>query len=186
MYSLVTILRTTALYIWKFERGDLKNPHHKNCNYVMWLMLIKLILVIIFQYTHISMQGTWVWCLGQNDPLEKERVAHSSILAWKIPWTEEAGGLQSMESWVRHNLVTKPPPLYVVYLKLLCKLYFNKMFRFFSHHQLYHKGYVPSVCNGQDQLQCLKFRKTGTILWLWDSSQQDLALCEHFKPSMSL
>ena len=35
---------------------------------------------------------------------------HSSILAWEIPWTEESGGLQSMVSQVRHNLVTKPPP----------------------------------------------------------------------------
>ena len=36
--------------------------------------------------------------LGQEDPLEKEMTAHSSILAWKIPWTEEPGGLQSMGS----------------------------------------------------------------------------------------
>ena len=61
-------------------------------------MLIKLIIVIILQYICISVQETWVWCLSQEDPLEKERAAHSSILAWKIPWTEEPGGLQSMES----------------------------------------------------------------------------------------
>ena len=36
--------------------------------------------------------------LGQEDPLEKEMATHSSILAWKIPWTEEPGGLQSMGS----------------------------------------------------------------------------------------
>ena len=41
-------------------------------------------------------QETWVLSLGQEDLLEKEMVTHSSILAWKIPWTEEAGGLQSM------------------------------------------------------------------------------------------
>ena len=35
---------------------------------------------------------------GQEDPLEKEMATHSSILAWEIPWTEEPGGLQSMES----------------------------------------------------------------------------------------
>ena len=34
--------------------------------------------------------------LGQEDPLEKEMATHSSILAWRIPWTEESGGLQSM------------------------------------------------------------------------------------------
>ena len=43
-------------------------------------------------------QETWVPSLGQEDPLEKEMATHSSILAWKIPWIEEPGGLQSMES----------------------------------------------------------------------------------------
>ena len=45
-----------------------------------------------------EMQETWVKSLGQKDPLEEGMVTHSSILAWKIPWTEEHGGLQSMES----------------------------------------------------------------------------------------
>ena len=43
-----------------------------------------------------AMQETWVPFLGQEDPLEKEMATHSSILAWKIPWTEEPGKLQSM------------------------------------------------------------------------------------------
>ena len=43
-----------------------------------------------------AMQETWVQSLGREDPLEKEMATHSSILAWKIPWTEETGGLQSM------------------------------------------------------------------------------------------
>ena len=41
-------------------------------------------------------QETWVQSLGREDPLEKEMTAHSSILAWEIPWREEPGGLQSM------------------------------------------------------------------------------------------
>ena len=45
--------------------------------------------------------------LGEEDPLEKEMVTHSSILAWEIPWTEETGGLQSMEMQrIRHDLAT--------------------------------------------------------------------------------
>ena len=44
------------------------------------------------------MQETRVQFLGQEDPLEEEMAIHSSILAWKIPWTEEPGGLQSMGS----------------------------------------------------------------------------------------
>ena len=41
---------------------------------------------------------TWVRPLGQEDPLEKEMAIHSSTIAWKIPWTEESGRLQSMGS----------------------------------------------------------------------------------------
>ena len=44
-----------------------------------------------------TMQETRVQSLGWEDPLEKDMVTHSSILAWKIPWTEEPGRLQSME-----------------------------------------------------------------------------------------
>ena len=43
-------------------------------------------------------QETLVQSLGREDPLEEEMATHSSILAWKIPWTEEPGGLQSMGS----------------------------------------------------------------------------------------
>ena len=45
-----------------------------------------------------AMQETWVQSLGQEDPLEKEMAPHSSTLAWKIPWTEKPGRLQSMGS----------------------------------------------------------------------------------------
>ena len=49
------------------------------------------------------MQETWVRFLGWEDPLEKEMATHSSILAWKIPWMEKPGGLQS---WGRKELDT--------------------------------------------------------------------------------
>ena len=55
------------------------------------------------------MQDTRVPSLGQEDPQEKEMATHSSILAWGIPWTEESGRLQFMESQKRCNLVTKLP-----------------------------------------------------------------------------
>ena len=45
-----------------------------------------------------AIQGTLVRSWSQEDHLEKKMVTHSSIIAWKIPWTEEPGGLQSMES----------------------------------------------------------------------------------------
>ena len=51
---------------------------------------------------------TQVQSLGREDPLEKVMAIHPSILAWKIPWTEESSGLQSMGSQrVRHDLVTE-------------------------------------------------------------------------------
>ena len=46
-----------------------------------------------------EIQETWVQCLGQEDPLEKGMVIHSSILAWRIPWTEESCRLQSCSPW---------------------------------------------------------------------------------------
>jgi len=50
------------------------------------------------------MQETWVRSLDWEDPLEKKMATHSSTLAWRIPWREEPGGLQSMESQrVRHD-----------------------------------------------------------------------------------
>ena len=64
-----------------------------------------------------TVRETWVWSLGQEDPLEKEMATHSRTLAWKIPWTEKRSRLQSMGSqrvghdWVTsfHFLSTVPP-----------------------------------------------------------------------------
>ena len=51
-----------------------------------------------------TVRETWVQSLGWEDPLEKEMATHSSVLAWKIPWTEEPGRLQSTGSQrVGHN-----------------------------------------------------------------------------------
>ena len=51
-----------------------------------------------------TMQETWVQSLGREDPLEKGMATHSRILAWRIPWTEELGGLQYMKlQRVGHN-----------------------------------------------------------------------------------
>ena len=56
-----------------------------------------------------AMQETWVWSLGQEDPLEKGKATHSNILAWRTPWTEEPGGLQPTGSQrVGHDWATNP------------------------------------------------------------------------------
>ena len=54
-----------------------------------------------------AMPETWIWSLGWEDPLEKRTAIHSSILTWRIPWTEEPGRLQSMGSQkVEHDWAT--------------------------------------------------------------------------------
>ena len=70
------------------------------------------------------MEETWVRSLGWEDPLENGITVHSSTLAWRIPWTEEPGGLQSMGSQrVKHDLATKKQRitkgLLVYYLKVV-------------------------------------------------------------------
>ena len=65
-----------------------------------------------------AMQETQVWFLGQEDPLEKGMAIHSSILACRVPWTEEPGGLQSMGlQRVGHDRVTNASTFF------LCSLY---------------------------------------------------------------
>ena len=72
-----------------------------------WYLLSVHISLVAQIVKHLSaMQETWVWSLGPEDPLEKEMATHSSILAWRIPWTEEPGGLQSTGSQrVRTGLI---------------------------------------------------------------------------------
>ena len=80
-----------------------------------------LVSIILYIYTYIhkgfphgldgeessAMQKTWVRSLSWEDTLEKGTATHSSILAWRIPWTEKPGKLQSMGSQrIRHDLVT--------------------------------------------------------------------------------
>ena len=55
-----------------------------------------------------AMQETQVQPLGGEDPLEREMATHPSILTWKLPWTEEPGGLQSTGSKSQTRLSTKP------------------------------------------------------------------------------
>ena len=68
-----------------------------------------------------AMQETWVLSLGRKDPLEKEMATHSSILAWRIPWTEKPGGLQSTGSQrVGHDWATS---LSLGYVGLSCSMW---------------------------------------------------------------
>ena len=70
-------------------------------------MILRASLVAQMEKSLPAVWETWVRSLGWEDPLEKEMATHSSILAWRMPWTEEPGGLQSMGSQrVGHDRVT--------------------------------------------------------------------------------
>ena len=89
---------------------------------VPWLCIVPNRLFWAYLVTQIVknlpvLQKTWVRFPGQADPLEEGMATHSSILVWRIPWTEEAGGLQSM--WlqrVRHNWVTNTYSIIIISL----------------------------------------------------------------------
>ena len=66
------------------------------------------------------MQQMPVWSLGQEDPLEKEMATHSSILAWKIPWTEKPGELQSIRVKDSQKQLSKQAQMSEGLTKLQC------------------------------------------------------------------
>jgi len=63
---------------------------------IMNLIFPRAFLVVSLAKKLPAIQETWVQSLGREDPLEKEMATHSSILAWRIPWTKEPGRLQSI------------------------------------------------------------------------------------------
>ena len=94
---------------WTEEPGGLYSPWgHKESDMTEWLAIsiiihMLFILLYLFRTSLVAqmiknlpaMRETQVWSLGWEDPLEDGMATHSSILAWRIPWTEETGGLQS-------------------------------------------------------------------------------------------
>jgi len=82
-HSYMTTGKTIALTRWNFVGKVM---------FLLFNMLSRLVKNLS------AMQETWVQSLGWDDPLENEMAAHSSILAWRIQWTEEPGRLQSMGS----------------------------------------------------------------------------------------
>ena len=97
----------SSLYIWKFLVHLEPYEQYKKA----WLYILSLYPFLGFPggpvvKTSSAMQETQTWSLGWEEPLEEEMAAHSSILAWRIPWTEEPHELESMGSQrVRCNWV---------------------------------------------------------------------------------
>ena len=90
-----------------------------------------------------------VQSLGWDDPVEKEMATHSSILAWKIPWTEEPGGLWFMES-LGYDLVIKPPPPPFLFLV----------------RNTSHLGFPDGTSGKEPACQCRRCKKCGFNSWV--------------------
>ena len=98
---------------------------------------------------------TWVWSLGQKDPLEEEMTIHSSILAWRIPWAR--GGLQSMGSkeWDNDWVTKQPPP----------DLKSNRRYSLntFNHFEII--SYLVDKCQPINPSICRKWIRNEGIAW---------------------
>ena len=98
-------------WIFPTQGSKLRLLHLLNWQGVLYHCPKKTSLVVQIVKRLPTMWETWVQSLGREDLLEKEMATHSSILAWKIPWTEESGGLQSMGlQRVGHDWATSPSP----------------------------------------------------------------------------
>ena len=125
-----------------------------------------------------AMQETLVRSLGWEDPLEEGMATHSSILAWRIPWTEEPGGLQSM-GWqrIRHDWATKHSSTELEkHLTLLCFLILFLFFRIRCH-SLLNISFVERTSVGMIDHCSYKYLQ---LLWmLWTLTQ-----LPHFAPRL--
>ena len=122
---------------------------------MFWTSLLEVSMVLVRGFPSSSdgkasgwLWETWVQSLGREDPLEKEMATHSSTVAWKIPWTEEPGRLQSMGSQrVGHDWATSLCPLCVRGLALnVLNVVLKK-----KHHIMWQKkSFVSSLVNDSE------------------------------------
>ena len=124
----------------------------------------------------VDIRDVWVQSLSCKDPLDKEMAVHSSFLAWKIPWTEEAGGLQSMElhrGWAQLKQLSKHACIRIestfilacVYPVILAPL-FEKCFSLIklSWHPCWHLLFFP----------CMQSEAHYTVLHPWGFLFEDI------------
>ena len=111
MRQSLTICHMLSTY-WRYNETELIASHllyFNSCRDILWVGIAAINASLVAQMVkHLpAIQETWVQSLGQEVPLEKEMAIHSSILAWKIPWSEEPGQLHSMGlQRVRHDWAT--------------------------------------------------------------------------------
>ena len=110
----LSLATTVLIRVWGFQGGprdQAESSHVARLGFHYWL---RASLVTQTVKNLPAMQDTWVWSLGREGPLEKRTATHSSILAWRIPWTEESVRLQSMKlQRVRHDWETNTFTFYI-------------------------------------------------------------------------
>ena len=100
-------VKTIMHFPWKASQTWLVGLWNSNPNFAISINDRWASLVAQMVKNPPAMQENWVWSLGGEDPLEKGTASQSGILAWRIPWAEEPGGLQSKGlQRVRHKLAT--------------------------------------------------------------------------------
>ena len=121
-----------------------------------------------------STQEICIRPLGLEDLLEKRMAAHSSILVWRIPWTDEHGGLQSMKlQKVRHDWVTNTSCVYVcVYIKIFRDAFKYQCLRFnwflstlLKHLLMLHSIPCEDTGHGKNSYHKQKLRMIGNLKW---------------------
>ena len=85
----------------------------------------------------LAMQETWVWSLVWEDPLEEGMETHSSTVAWRIPWTDKPGGLQSTwlhsQTWLKWLSSSNSSMVVLVFLRNLCTVFHSGCISLYSH-----------------------------------------------------
>ena len=135
---------------WTEEPAGYSPWGHKESDTTAWLTLIKCKQSLVAQTVKYlsTMWETWVRSLGQEDRLEKEMAIHSSTIAWKIPWTEEPGRLQSMGSQRDGHDWTTSLSLFTmiftcnIYLKYILS---NTMFKNYRYNSSINKIWSDSI-----------------------------------------
>ena len=130
-----------------------------------------------------TMRETWVWSLRWKDPLEKEMATHSSILAWKIPWTEDPGRLQSMGSQrVGHDWATSLTHfslhwcwVHPYHCTLITTIHLQYSCLENPHGQRSLVGYNPWGHKESERVR-LKLQYFGYLMWRGDSLEKTLML----------
>ena len=114
-----------------------------------------------------AMWETWVRSLGQEDPLEKEMATHSSFLAWRIPWMEELGGLQSMGrkeldtterlhfTSLNNVVLVSDVPSQVIQLCVYLCLVFGKSFPHLGYYRVFEQSSL--CCTAGPLVICFKY-----------------------------